>query len=156
MSSLKDYSDLFERLDLTEISVKDGDFELVMKKEKTVNSGSVGNNGSAVSAGNAESIANTANTVNTVNIENIKDAGTSEKNYHEIKAPLLGIFYDKNSDEPLISVGTKVKKGDVLCSIEAMKMLNDVVSDTDGVIEEICAKNGEMVEFHQTLFKIKE
>ncbi|SEQ26750.1 acetyl-CoA carboxylase biotin carboxyl carrier protein [Lachnospiraceae bacterium RM5] len=153
MSSLKDYSDLFERLDLTEISVKDGDFELVMKKEKTVNSGSVGNNGSAVSVGNAESI---ANTVNTVNIENIKDAGTSEKNYHEIKAPLLGIFYDKNSDEPLISVGTKVKKGDVLCSIEAMKMLNDVVSDTDGVIEEICAKNGEMVEFHQTLFKIKE
>ncbi len=150
MSSLKDYSDLFERLDLTEISVKDGDFELVMKKEKTVNSGSVGNNGSAVSAGNTESIANT------VNIENIKDAGTSEKNYHEIKAPLLGIFYDKNSDEPLISVGTKVKKGDVLCSIEAMKMLNDVVSDTDGVIEEICAKNGEMVEFHQTLFKIKE
>lgn len=153
MSSLKDYSDLFERLDLTEISVKDGDFELVMKKEKTVNSGSVGNNGSAVSVGNAESI---ANTVNTVNIENIKDAGTSEKKYHEIKAPLLGIFYDKNSDEPLISVGTKVKKGDVLCSIEAMKMLNDVVSDTDGVIEEICAKNGEMVEFHQTLFKIKE
>ena len=49
-----------------------------------------------------------------------------------------------------------MKKGDVLCSIEAMKMLNDVVSDTDGVIEEICAKNGEMVEFHQTLFKIKE
>ena len=76
--------------------------------------------------------------------------------YRNVKSPMVGIFYTAPSPEaqPLIKVGSKVKKGDTLCIIEAMKLMNDVVAEEDGEIVEICAENGALVEFGQTLFKI--
>ena len=72
------------------------------------------------------------------------------------KSPMVGIFYAAPSPdaEPFVKVGSKVKKGDTLCIIEAMKLMNDVVAEEDGEIVEICAENGALVEFGQTLFKI--
>ena len=69
---------------------------------------------------------------------------------------MVGIFYAAPSPdaEPFVKVGSKVKKGDTLCIIEAMKLMNDVVAETDGEIVEICADNGSLVEFGQILFKI--
>ena len=69
---------------------------------------------------------------------------------------MVGIFYAAPSPEaePFVKVGSKVKKGDTLCIIEAMKLMNDVVAEEDGEIVEICAENGSLVEFGQTLFKI--
>ena len=76
--------------------------------------------------------------------------------YRDIKSPMVGIFYAAPSPEaePFVKVGSKVKKGDTLCIIEAMKLMNDVVAETDGEIVEICAENGSLVEFGQILFKI--
>ena len=76
--------------------------------------------------------------------------------YRDIKSPMVGIFYAAPSPEaePFVKVGSKVKKGDTLCIIEAMKLINDVVAETDGEIVEICAENGSLVEFGQILFKI--
>ncbi len=84
--------------------------------------------------------------------ENIKDYNK----YRDIKSPMVGIFYAAPSPEaePFVKVGSKVKKGDTLCIIEAMKLMNDVVAEEDGEIVEICAENGSLVEFGQTLFKI--
>ena len=69
---------------------------------------------------------------------------------------MVGIFYTAPSPEaePFVKVGSKVKKGDTLCIIEAMKLMNDVVAEEDGEIVEVCAENGSLVEFGQTLFKI--
>ena len=69
---------------------------------------------------------------------------------------MVGIFYTAPSPEaePFVKVGSKVKKGDTLCIIEAMKLMNDVVAEEDGEIVEICAENGSLVEFGQILFKI--
>ena len=69
---------------------------------------------------------------------------------------MVGIFYSAPSPdaEPFVKVGKKVKKGDTLCIIEAMKLMNDVVAEEDGEIVEICADNGSLVEFGQVLFKI--
>ena len=69
---------------------------------------------------------------------------------------MVGIFYAAPSPdaEPFVKVGQKVKKGDTLCIIEAMKLMNDVVAEEDGEIVEICADNGSLVEFGQVLFKI--
>ena len=76
--------------------------------------------------------------------------------YRNVKSPMVGIFYTAPSPEaePFVKVGSKVKKGDTLCIIEAMKLMNDVVAEEDGEIVEICAENGSLVEFGQTLFKI--
>ena len=76
--------------------------------------------------------------------------------YRNVKSPMVGIFYTAPSPEaePFVKVGSKVKKGDTLCIIEAMKLMNDVVAEQDGEIVEICAENGSLVEFGQVLFKI--
>lgn len=75
----------------------------------------------------------------------------------EVKAPMVGVFYAAPSpdDDPYVSVGTKVKKGDVLCIIEAMKLMNEITSDHDGEIVEICVANEQVVEYGQPLFIIK-
>ncbi|QEY35258.1 acetyl-CoA carboxylase biotin carboxyl carrier protein [Caproiciproducens galactitolivorans] len=75
----------------------------------------------------------------------------------EIKSPMVGVFYSAPSpdSEPYVQVGSKVKKGDTLCIIEAMKLLNEITADRDGEITEICAAAGQVVEYGQTLFRMK-
>lgn len=75
-----------------------------------------------------------------------------------IKAPLVGTFYTKaNPDaKPYISVGQSVKKGQVLCLIEAMKVMNEIKADCNGVIKEIKGIEGKMVEFNQDIVLIEE
>jgi len=79
------------------------------------------------------------------------------ENLHVIKAPLVGTFYRAPGPnlKPFVEVGTKVKKGDILCIIEAMKIMNEIQSDVDGEIVEILVENETMVEYGQELFKIK-
>ena len=74
-----------------------------------------------------------------------------------VKSPMVGTFYIKPSPdaEPYVEVGKQVNKGDVLCIIEAMKLMNEIESEYDGEIVEVCVKNEEMVEFGKPLFKIK-
>ena len=73
----------------------------------------------------------------------------------EIKAPMVGVFYPAPSPgaPAFVKKGDQVKKGDVLCIIEAMKMMNEITADEDGVLVDICAGEGELVEFNQILFK---
>jgi len=72
----------------------------------------------------------------------------------EVTAPLAGVFYAAPAPdaEPFVKVGDKVKKGDVLCIIEAMKIMNEITADRDGEIADICVKNEHIVEYGQTLF----
>lgn len=74
----------------------------------------------------------------------------------DIKSPMVGVFYSAPSpeSEPFVTRGSKVKKGDTLCIIEAMKLMNEVVAERDGEIVEILPKSGELVEFGQVLFRI--
>jgi len=77
-------------------------------------------------------------------------------NAKEVKSPMVGVFYAAPSpdSEPFVGRGAKVKKGDILCVIEAMKVLNEITSPFDGEVADICADNGQLVEFSQVLFKI--
>lgn len=74
----------------------------------------------------------------------------------EVKSPMVGVFYAARSPEaqPFVAVGDRVKKGDTLCILEAMKLMNEIQAEQDGEIVDICAQNGQMVEYGQTLFKI--
>ena len=74
-----------------------------------------------------------------------------------IKSPMVGTFYAKPSpdSEPYVEVGKNVKKGDVVCIIEAMKLMNEIESEFDGEIAEILVKDGEPVEYGKPLFRVK-
>lgn len=74
-----------------------------------------------------------------------------------INSPIVGTFYSSPSPDSkvFVEVGSKVKKGDILCIIEAMKLMNEIESDVDGIITEILVQDEDMVEYGQCLFKIK-
>lgn len=71
----------------------------------------------------------------------------------EIKAPLIGTFYTAAGpdDEPFVKIGQNIHAGDVIGIIEAMKLMNEVTADCDGVVKEVAAENGAMVEYGQPL-----
>ena len=74
-----------------------------------------------------------------------------------ISSPMVGTFYESSSPtaKPFVKLGDKVKKGQVVCIIEAMKLMNEIESEFDGEIAEICVKNEGVVEYGMPLFKIK-
>jgi acetyl-CoA carboxylase biotin carboxyl carrier protein len=76
---------------------------------------------------------------------------------HSITAPMVGTFYlgPSPTSRPFVEVGQRVKRGDVLCIIEAMKVMNQIEADTDGAIAAILVDNGQPVEYDQPLFVIK-
>ena len=125
--------------DGTKISMKKNDQKVVYKAEPEVHEVVVPQDSNVSTTTNA-------------NYEN-----KVEENYKEIKAPIVGTFYSKSSPtaKPFVSVGDKVKKGDVVCIIEAMKLMNEIESEFDGEIVEICKKDEDMCEYGECLFKIK-
>ena len=133
MGSIQEYADIFEKLDLSELSVEEEGLKLTLKKEHF--QGGV-------------TIQNSPQTIRQEDMPAVKE---DDVNGTEIKAPLLGVFY---FNEVPVNVGDEVKKGDVLCSIEAMKMMNEVRSSVGGKVLKILAENGSLVEYHQTLFII--
>lgn len=74
-----------------------------------------------------------------------------------LTSPMVGTFYRAPSPgaDPFVKVGDTVKKGQVVCIIEAMKLLNEVEADMDGTVKEVCVENGQPVEFGQSLFIIE-
>ena len=74
-----------------------------------------------------------------------------------VTSPMVGIFYAAPAEnaEPYVKVGDRVKKGDTLCIIEAMKLMNEIVAECDGTIAEVCLANGDVVEYGTVLFKIE-
>lgn len=84
------------------------------------------------------------------------DGAVDFNNIVEIKSPMVGVYYSASSPDakPFVSVGSKVKKGDVLCVIEAMKLMNEITAEVDGEIVDVCVENGQVVEYAQILFKV--
>ena len=87
-------------------------------------------------------------------VEATKESSNSGK---IVTAPLIGVYYAAPSpdSEPFIEVGKKINKGDILCIIEAMKVMNDIDSEIEGEVAEIFVENAQAVEFGQPLFRIK-
>ncbi len=83
-------------------------------------------------------------------------AAPAESAGHQVKAPMVGTFYRSGSpgSPAFVEVGQSVKKGDTLCIIEAMKLMNEIESDADGIVKAILVDNGQPVEFDQPMFVI--
>lgn len=80
-----------------------------------------------------------------------------EENLNIVRSPLVGTYYASSTPggTPYVEVGSKVKKGDVLCIVEAMKIMNEITSEVDGEIVEALRSDEEIVEFGMELFKIR-
>ena len=83
-------------------------------------------------------------------------AAAPEEQKHVVSSPMVGTFYRSSSPdaEPFVSEGSKVKKGDTLCVIEAMKMMNEIEAEYDGIVEQIMADNASPLEYGQAMFVI--
>ena len=83
---------------------------------------------------------------------------TSEpKDYISVKSPIVGVFYAAPAEnaDPYVSIGDSVTKGQTLCIVEAMKLMNEISADDDGILSELCVTNGQVVEYGTELFRIK-
>lgn len=79
------------------------------------------------------------------------------KKYHEVKSPIVGTFYRSPSPDaaPYVEIGSKVKQGETLCIVEAMKLMNEIESDISGKIVKINVESGKPVEYGQVLFLVE-
>lgn len=142
---LRSVAEIVREYDLSEITVKEeGLFEVTVKR-------------SAVSAPATTVPAATVAPAAEVVHASVDDTRYDYIDSHEIKSPMVGVFYSAPApgEAPFVSEGDSVSEGDVLCIIEAMKIMNEIKADKSGKIVQICCSDGELVEFGQTIFKIK-
>ena len=144
-TDIRKYAELMKELELTALEIKDGDKVVRLERNmsvrvtETVQAAPVASPASAPAAINANAQA------------------PVNSNCFTVKSPLVGVFYAGPAEnvEPFVSIGDRVKKGQTLCIIEAMKLMNEIYADEDGVIEEICVTNGQVVDYGTELFRIK-
>lgn len=148
IKQIKSLADILKESDLSVLDISEGELHIHMERKTAAAPAAVVASAPAVilpETAPAESL--------------LPEDRSSELDFNDardIKAPMVGVFYSAPSPgaTPYVSIGSKVKKGDVLCIIEAMKLMNEITSDFDGEIVDICAMDGDVVEYGQPLFKI--
>ena len=87
---------------------------------------------------------------------NVTEPEIQKSKYYEVTSPMVGTFYVSSSPgtEPFVKIGSKIKTGDVLCIIEAMKIMNELPAEISGVVKEILVKDNQTVEYGQVLMRI--
>lgn len=136
-TDIRKYAELMKELGLTGLEITEGD--RIVRLERTA---------PALSKETVYSDSAPVPAVN--NTEEVKD-------YFSVKSPIVGMFYAAPAENaaPYVSVGDSVKKGQTICIIEAMKLMNEITAEEDGVISEVCVTNGQVVEYGTELFRIK-
>ncbi|MDD3165769.1 MAG: acetyl-CoA carboxylase biotin carboxyl carrier protein [Oscillospiraceae bacterium] len=134
---IRAYAALMKELELTKLELKDGEDTICLERAHAA----------AAVAAPAMSAAPAP----------IAAAISEDDGIFIVSSPMVGVFFaaPESEGKPYVQVGDRVKKGDVLCIIEAMKLLNEITAEHDGVIEEICADNKQVVDFGRPLFRIR-
>lgn len=151
---IKNILTLISDSDVDEVAIEEGDFKIKVKKTGTVEQVTY----SQPMVAPAQPAAPAQPQVAPGSDGNSSDSPSSTAAKGEtVKSPIVGTFYEAASpdSDPFATVGSKVSKGDTLCIVEAMKIMNEIESDISGEIVEICAENETYVEFGQVLFRIK-
>ena len=130
--SIRRYAQLMREMDLTGLEISEGDRVVRLEREHTAPSKSA--------------------TVKTPE----EDAPVLSPE-GAVTSPMVGVFYAAPAEnaDPYVTVGSQVKKGDTLCIIEAMKLMNEITAEEDGVITRVCAQNGQVVEYGSPLFHLR-
>lgn len=150
IQKIKKLIEIIKNSDITEIQISKGSElikikRIIIEKEKKIKKNQIEKNKNETNSENKF-----------INFKN-KNIIEKTKNTHVIRSPIVGIFYRSPSPEskPFIEIGQKIKIGDPLCIVEAMKMMNQIDSDKNGIIKSILIKNGEAVEFNQPMIIIE-
>ena len=145
-------AEILNSSDIKEIRVKDGSLSIFMTKNNTATmvASSIAHNATSKVTPVASSSISTSST-SAIKAAEAVVAG------EEVKSPMVGIFYSSPSPDAAIyvKVGQEIKKGDVICIIEAMKIMNKIEADKSGKIVKILAKDGDPVQFDQPLFIVE-
>ena len=142
--------------DITELILKNDDFELTVRKEKGV----VANQMPPVSPQIIETTASNSDTASVTVSQPAPETPSApavdDKKWVDITSPMVGTFYSAPApdEDPFVTVGDRINKGDTVCIIEAMKLMNEIEGEVSGQIMEITAQNGEPVEFGQVLMRV--
>lgn len=144
LDEIRSLAQIMRESDLMSLEVSEGDLKVRLEKKSPPPPPAVLISGGAAPGPAVQPAAESA-------------AQKHEDHLKEIKSPMVGVFYTSSSpeSEPFVKVGSTVKKGDVVCIVEAMKLLNEINADQDGEVAEICAENGQVVEYGQTLFRLR-
>jgi len=144
---VKKLIELLETSDIAEIEIKDGEEAVRISRNSSVTT--------AVAAPAAAPVAAPAPSPAAHAASEEKPAPQATSG-HVVSSPMVGTFYrsPSPSSPPFVEVGTHVKAGDVVCIVEAMKMMNQIEAEKAGIIEAILVKDGEPVEFDQPLVTI--
>lgn len=131
---------------LTEISLEDGEQAITLRKDVIV-----------TSAPQAVVSAPVAAPAAPVSAPAATEASAPAKKGTPITSPMVGTFYKSPSPDadPFVNVGSTVKPGDVVCIVEAMKMMNEIEAEISGKIVEVCVEDGQPVEFGQVLMYVE-
>jgi len=142
---VKKLIELLEESGLSEIEITEGDDKVRISKQTTV----------AKSTSDNEIIY--ANDTNE-DQQSVTAVSLPKNGFHEVKAPMIGTYYQASEPnaEAFVKVGDPVSEGDTLCIIEAMKMMNKIECDVDGIVERILVQNGDPVEYDEVLFLISK
>lgn len=158
---VKDLLNEFKESDLTEFEMETAELRLRFGRGVNAGSGMASGNSFAQNnpaaervSGNAAAPAASAPETAT---ESAPAAGTDD-NLEPVKAPLVGTFYAAPSPDadPFVQEGQKVSKGETLCILEAMKMMNELTAPYDLIVRRILGVNGEMAEYNQVLFEVEK
>ena len=134
-NKIKELVKILDELNLTELSYSDGKESIKVGKGSTISNASISQSSSP------------SNQTNT----------SPSKSFNGVKSPMVGTAYlaPEPGAKPFVTVGSKIKKGDTVLIVEAMKTMNHIPASQDGTIEEILVNDGESVEFDQELIRIK-
>ncbi|MFO7845553.1 MAG: acetyl-CoA carboxylase biotin carboxyl carrier protein [Balneolaceae bacterium] len=157
---VKNLLDLISDSDVNEVSIEEGDFKLKVKKQSDSPAPQMQYQIPAQQPSAPAQAANTQVPPSAGSQEGGQSSsgGESQPDGEVVNSPIVGTFYESPSpdSDPFVKVGDTVQKGDTLCIIEAMKIMNEIDAEFSGTVEKVIVKDGQPVEFDQPLFVIKK
>jgi len=145
---IKELIEIFDESNLTKLSIKENEFKIELDKTSQV----------TIATQTPVAQPAPAQTTTTPTISEAPQAPANDENVDYIKSPMVGTFYQAPSPESpaYVKVGDKVKAGQTVCIVEAMKIMNEITAEFDCEILEILVEDGQAVEFDTPLFKVKK
>jgi acetyl-CoA carboxylase biotin carboxyl carrier protein len=155
---IKNILDMIAESDVNEVSLEEGDFKIKVKKQGEVQQVTYSQPAAAPQAP-AQPAAPAQQTASSAPATDESDnSGAQQAEGDTVTSPIVGTFYESPSpdSDPFVKVGDKVSKGDTLCIVEAMKIMNEIEAEFSGTVKQILVDDGQPVEYEQPLFIIKK